>query len=52
MEGIRTRERAGSQTHFNDLCALLNEPTPIDADPKGEWYTFDRGVRKTGGEKG
>jgi len=26
-------ERAATQSHFNDLCALLGEPTPTDADP-------------------
>jgi hypothetical protein len=37
------RERAGSQEHFIDLCRLLDEPTPAEADPKGQWYTFDKG---------
>jgi hypothetical protein len=44
-------ERAAAQSHFNDLCALLDEPTPADADPKGEWYAFEKGATKsTGGE--
>ena len=29
-------ERAAAQSHFRDLCDLLGEPTPTDADPKGE----------------
>ena len=45
-------ERAGSQAHFNDLCDLLNEPKPTDADPSGETYCFERGVQKEGGGAG
>jgi hypothetical protein len=26
-------ERQGSQSHFNDLCDILNEPHPAHADP-------------------
>ena len=44
-------ERSAAQSHFIDLCHLLGEPTPTDADPKGEWYCFERGARKdTGGD--
>ena len=45
-------ERQGSQSHFNDLCHLLGEPTPAEADPDGSWYTFEKGAEKTGGGKG
>jgi len=31
---------------------MLNEPTPAELDPNGEWYTFDRGVAKTGSGNG
>ncbi len=45
------KERSGSQEHFIDLCRLLGEPTPAEADPSGERYCFERGARKdTGGE--
>ncbi len=45
------KERSASQSHFIDLCRLLGEPTPTDADPAGEWYCFERGARKdTGGD--
>ncbi len=45
------KERSASQEHFIDLCRLLGEPTPADADPAGEWYCFERGARKdTGGD--
>ncbi len=44
-------ERSAAQSHFIDLCHLLGEPTPTDADPAGEWYCFERGARKdTGGD--
>ena len=44
------KERSASQEHFIDLCRLLGEPTPADADPSGETYCFERGARKdTGG---
>ena len=45
------KERSASQEHFIDLCRLLGEPTPADADPTGERYCFERGARKdTGGD--
>jgi hypothetical protein len=45
-------ERAAAQSHFNDLCALLGEETPAAADPKGEWYAFEKGATKTTGGEG
>jgi hypothetical protein len=45
-------ERAAAQSHFNDLCALLDEPDPIAADPKGEWFAFEKGASKTSGGEG
>ena len=45
-------ERAGSQTHFIDLCQILNEPHPAAADPKGLDYAFEKHVNKTGYDKG
>jgi type II restriction/modification system DNA methylase subunit YeeA len=45
------KERSAAQEHFLDLCRLLEERTPADADPLGEWYCFERGASKlTGGE--
>ena len=32
------KERSASQEHFLDLCRLLGEPTPAEADPSGETY--------------
>jgi hypothetical protein len=31
---------------------LLDQPKPADIDPKGRWYTFEKGVEKTDGKKG
>jgi hypothetical protein len=30
-------ERQAAQSHFIDLCRVLGQPSPTDADPKGEW---------------
>jgi hypothetical protein len=45
-------ERAASQEHFIDLCRLLNEPTPIQADPTGAFYRFEKPAPKTLGGDG
>ncbi|MGD0383660.1 MAG: type IIL restriction-modification enzyme MmeI, partial [Thermoguttaceae bacterium] len=45
-------ERSACQQHFLDLCDLLGQPKPAEADPDGTFYTFERGVHKTGGEQG
>ena len=45
-------ERAAAQSHFSDLCDLLGQATPADADPEGHWYTFERGATKTTGGDG
>jgi len=45
-------ERSASQQHFLDLCDLVGHPTPADADPTGESFTFERGATKLGGGDG
>jgi len=50
--GVTLKEKSASQSHFNDLCAVLRQPTPTDADPTGEFYTFERGAAKLGGGDG
>jgi type II restriction/modification system DNA methylase subunit YeeA len=45
-------ERASYQQHFLDLCRMLGQPTPAEADPRGEFFAFEKGVEKTGGGKG
>ncbi|MCY3701909.1 MAG: class I SAM-dependent DNA methyltransferase [Rhodospirillales bacterium] len=46
------KESSAAQEHFIDLCRLLGEPTPAQADPTGEHYCFERGARKDGGSGG
>ena len=50
--GSTLKERSGAQEHFIDLCRLLGEPTPAEADPTGEHYCFERGARKDSGSDG
>ena len=50
--GVTTGERASSQSHFGDLCRMLGEPTPTDADPTGSWYAFEKGAEKLAGGDG
>lgn len=49
---VALSERASAQSHFNDLCRLLDHPTPIEADPRGEHFTFEKGLQKSGGGLG
>ena len=46
------KERSAAQSHFNDLCDLLDLPKPNAADPKGDWFTFEKGVSKAVGGEG
>jgi hypothetical protein len=45
-------ERAAAQSHFLDLCEMLGEPKPTDAEPKGDRYCFEKGATKTTGGEG
>jgi hypothetical protein len=49
---VELKERTAGQSHFNDLCRLLGEPDPLTADPRGEWFTFEKGVSKAAGGEG
>src|SRR4030095_10928445 len=41
------KETAAYQEHFNDLCALLGQPSPATADPTGnESFCFQKRVVK------
>ncbi|MDK9702427.1 MAG: hypothetical protein OEL20_04755 [Sulfuritalea sp.] len=51
-KGCTLKERSASQEHFIDLCHLVGQETPAQADPHGEWFCFERGAKKTGGEDG
>lgn len=46
------KERSASQSHFNDLCRLLELDDPTTADGKGDWFTFEKGASKTSGGEG
>lgn len=46
------KERAAAQEHFLDLCSLFGHKSPAEADPKGEWFCFEGGVKKLGGGDG
>ncbi len=48
----RRTERAAAQEHFIDLCRLLVEQTPNEADPTGEEYAFEKGATKSTGGQG
>src|SRR5579863_2879547 len=41
-------ERAASHEHFIDLCRLLGQPTPAQADSTGEDYCFEKHVKVVG----
>jgi hypothetical protein len=49
---VTLAERAACQEHFIDLCRMLGHPAPAEADPTGEWFTFERGVEKAEGGNG
>jgi hypothetical protein len=41
-----TNDAELAQEHFIDLCRRLEEQTPVEVDPEGEWYCFERGAAK------
>lgn len=45
-------ERSASQQHFLDLCNMLGQKTPAEADPEGSFYTFEKGVSKVDSGRG
>lgn len=50
--GVALKERSASHSHFIDLCRLVGQPTPTEADPTGDFYTFERGAEKSAGPTG
>ncbi len=44
---VALTERQAAQEHFIDLCRLVGHPTPIEADPTGESYCFEKGALKS-----
>ena len=49
---VALNERQTAQAHFTDLCRLFDHPDPIEADPTGEWYCFEKGAIKSTGHPG
>ena len=49
---VTLSERSACQQHFLDLCELLGQPKPAEADPDGTWYTFEKGVETSEDKKG
>lgn len=45
-------ERRDFQSFFDDLCRLMNHPTPREADPEHRWFTYEYGASKTSGGEG
>lgn len=43
---VTAKESAAYQSHFDDLCRLLNLPTPLEADPTGDFFCFQKRVVK------
>jgi hypothetical protein len=50
--GVTTTEKAAAQEHFIDLCRMLGEPTPHEADPTGAHYAFEKRVTRAAGGDG
>jgi hypothetical protein len=46
------KERSAAQEHFLDLCELIGHGKPAALDPLGEWFCFEKGAEKRGGEDG
>ena len=43
-------ERSTSHEHFIDLCRLLSEQAPSEADPSGDFYAFEKGAKTPDGD--
>jgi hypothetical protein len=46
------KERSAYQSHFIDLCQLINHPAPTDLDPNGTFFTFEAFATKDTGGNG
>ncbi|MDM8527084.1 hypothetical protein QUF58_02625 [Anaerolineales bacterium HSG24] len=49
---IQQKEIAVAQSHFFDVCALVNHPRPLDFDPTGKIFAFEATTQKSTGTKG
>ena len=50
--GSGLTERASAQSHFIDLCRLLDVAAPTDEDRTGDSYSFEKGAQMRGGGQG
>ncbi|MBF6593714.1 MAG: hypothetical protein IVW51_04595 [Thermaceae bacterium] len=48
----KLKESTTDREHFLDLCRLLGVPTPVEEDPTGERYMFQKAIKKVTGRKG
>ncbi|MCD4686337.1 MAG: hypothetical protein K8S97_10410, partial [Anaerolineae bacterium] len=46
------KESASAISHFDDLCRMLDQPPPAEADPDGTFFTYEYGLQKSGGGRG
>jgi type II restriction/modification system DNA methylase subunit YeeA len=51
-QNTKLSERSAAQSHFIDLCTVLDQQTPVDVDSEGNTYTFEKGVEKNSGGDG
>jgi hypothetical protein len=51
-QGVTATERQAAQSHFEDLCRLIGVQTPLEADPSGTWYAYEKNVLKLDGRPG
>lgn len=51
-EYVDLNERAVAQSHFIALCKLLGLSSPVEADPKGQFFRFEKPLTKVGGKAG
>ncbi len=49
---VSAGETQAAQSHFIDLCAVLGVENPIEADPEGVSYAFEKGVKRPDGSMG
>src|SRR6266849_525141 len=49
---VSVNEMAAAQSHFNDVCHLVGVKSPIEEDPAGNWFRFERSVAKEQGGQG
>jgi hypothetical protein len=48
---VELKERSAAQEHFLNLCRLLGEPSPAEADPTGDFYCFERAPQRRAAAK-